>query len=132
MWVVQGEGSGDQSAHGEADDTGRGQLQMVEQFAQLIGIPEQPTVGVRTGTGTVAEHVIGNNPIVWREANDLAAPHFFVQPDPVDQDHGLAFAGRQVTGAGRGAFSGVPNHGALLPFLFDYWAFSAASSSRSI
>jgi hypothetical protein len=86
----------------------------------------------------MAEHVVGDHSVLGGQANDLAAPQFFVQAHAVDQNHGLALAGRQVTGASRGEFSGEPNHGALLQCLFivvllnDYWAFSAASSSRSM
>ncbi|MNY77499.1 hypothetical protein D3C86_2174260 [compost metagenome] len=54
----------------------------------------------------MAEHVVGDDPVVRRKTDDLAAPHFFVQTDAVNQDHGLALTGRQVTGAGGGAFSG--------------------------
>jgi hypothetical protein len=62
----------------------------------------------------MTEHVISDNPVLGGQANDLAAPHFFIQAHAVDQDHGLALAGRQVTGSSRGGFSGEPNHGALL------------------
>ncbi|MNE46419.1 hypothetical protein D3C80_1407570 [compost metagenome] len=132
LWVMQGEGAGHQAAHGEADDGCLRHLQVLEQLGQLRGIAGQAGAGCRTRALAVAEHVVGNDPVIAGQANDLPAPHFFVQAHAVDQDHGLALAGRQVTGAGRGAFSNRLNHRSLLGRNYCYCAFSAASSSRSM
>ncbi|MOA11148.1 hypothetical protein D3C78_1310760 [compost metagenome] len=130
--VVQGEGPCHQAAHGEADDGGPLQLQVLQQFAQLLGIAQQPGARLRARAGAMAEHVVGDDLELRSEADDLASPHFLVQADAVDQHHGVALAGRQVAGAGRGALSGKPNHGSLLHGPWDHWACSAASSSRSM
>ncbi len=75
---------------------------MIEQLQQLVGVAQQRGTALRTRAGAMAEHVVGNHTVLRGQANDLAAPHFFVQAHTMDQDHGLALAGCQVAGAGRG------------------------------
>ncbi|MNN58116.1 hypothetical protein D3C81_1731460 [compost metagenome] len=132
--VVQGEGPCHQTAHGEADHRGLPEAQVFQQLAQLLGVAQQPGARLGARTGAVAEHVVGDDLELRGQADHLAAPHFLVQAHAVDQHHGVALAGRQITGAGRCALSGKPNHGTLLHGPWDHlaWACSAASSSRSM
>jgi len=111
---MQRKGTRYQAAHGKADHRGLGQLQVVEQFQQLVGVTEQRRAGGRAWAGAVAEHVVADHAVIRGQANHLAAPHFFIQAHAVDQNHRLALAGRHVTGASRCVFRGEPNHGALL------------------
>ena len=112
--VVQSESSRYQAAHGEADDGGMVDLQVFEQLAQLLGIAGQARARLRARAGAVAEHVVGDDLEMRCQTDDLTTPHFLVQADPVDQHHRMSLAGGQVAGAGRGGFSGEPNHGELL------------------
>ncbi len=112
--VLQRERPRHQPAHREADNRCLRQTKVCQQFAQLLGIARQAGVRIRPRAGAVAQHVVGNDPIMRGQPDDLAAPHLFVQAHSVNQHHGVALAGSQVAGTRRGALSGELNHGSLL------------------
>ena len=79
---MEGECTGDQATHGEADHGGLLNLQVVEQFGELGGIAFQAGVGGRQRALAVAEHVVGDDAVVIGQANNLPAHISLFRPTP--------------------------------------------------